>query len=155
MGTQQIFLLVIAVIIIGVGVATGVNMFHRNADNQARQNLVSEMVSLANQSQTWFRTSRASNGGGSEFNTTAPPGSPPNTPPNNMASLMRFIDSSIGANNTLTNSVGTFVFTVPSGTAPHTMTITGSTPRNPRVRNVVVRVNLNGTGANRGIEIVL
>ena len=65
---------------------------------------------------------------------------------------MGFIDRTI-TDNTLRTPAGVYVFGRPGTTAPFTMTITGTSPTNQRVGTIRGRVNLNGSGAGRGITI--
>ena len=47
MGTQQILLIVLSVIIVGIAVAVGITMFNAQATNSNRQAVVGDMNNLA------------------------------------------------------------------------------------------------------------
>ncbi len=63
MGTQQILLIVLSVIIVGIAVAVGISMFNSQAVNANRQAIVSDMNNFGAQAMAYYR-SPASHGGG-------------------------------------------------------------------------------------------
>ena len=56
MGTQQILMIVLSVIIVGAAVAVGIQMFDTQANNQTRNALVSDISQMGIQAQAWYRT---------------------------------------------------------------------------------------------------
>lgn len=56
MGTQQILLIVLSVIIVGAAIAVGITMFTTQAVNSARQAVISDMNNLAAQALQYYRT---------------------------------------------------------------------------------------------------
>lgn len=63
MGTQQILLIVLSVIIVGIAVAVGISMFNSQAVNANRQAIISDLNNFGAQAMAYFR-SPASHGGG-------------------------------------------------------------------------------------------
>ncbi|MDP2173534.1 MAG: hypothetical protein Q8J62_07140 [Candidatus Cloacimonadaceae bacterium] len=64
MGTQQILLIVLSVIIVGVAIAVGITMFNNNAYNQSRSAVAAELSSYASQAVQWYKTPVAQGGRG-------------------------------------------------------------------------------------------
>lgn len=64
MGTQQILLIVLSVIIVGVAIAVGITMFNNNAYNQNKSAVSSELNSYASQVVQWYKTPIAQGGRG-------------------------------------------------------------------------------------------
>lgn len=62
MGTQQILLIVLSVIIVGIAVAVGITMFNTQAINSNRDACIADMNNFAVQAAAWFKTP-ASHGG--------------------------------------------------------------------------------------------
>lgn len=67
MGQQQLLLITLSVIIVGVAVSVGVNMFQSGAVEANRQALVSDVVNAAAKAQKYYRTPEAMAGGGQNF----------------------------------------------------------------------------------------
>jgi hypothetical protein len=65
MGTQQILLVVLGVIIVGVAIAVGISMFGSQAYNSNRQAVASELTSFATQVVQFWKTPASLGGGGS------------------------------------------------------------------------------------------
>ncbi|MGH7454419.1 MAG: hypothetical protein ACRENG_23900, partial [bacterium] len=67
MGQQQLLLLVLAAVIVGVAIVMGINMFGENA-SQANTDAVSQdVLTIAARAQSWFRRPTAMGGGGRTF----------------------------------------------------------------------------------------
>jgi len=64
MGTQQILLIVLSVIIVGVAIAVGITMFNTQAYNANRSAIASEATSYATSVVQWWKTPIAQGGGG-------------------------------------------------------------------------------------------
>jgi hypothetical protein len=64
MGTQQILLIVLSVIIVGVAVAVGITMFATQATNSNRQALVGELQNLGAAAMQYYKTPAGQGGGG-------------------------------------------------------------------------------------------
>ncbi len=67
MGTQQVLLIVLTVIIVGVAVAGGIGMFNKQLESQNRQALIADMNYLAAQAIAYYRLPKTSGGGGNEI----------------------------------------------------------------------------------------
>jgi len=67
MGTQQILMVVLSVIVVGAAVAIGIVMFDNQAKNQARMALTTEITIFAAQAQAWFMKPRIMGGGEGRF----------------------------------------------------------------------------------------
>jgi hypothetical protein len=64
MGTQQILLIVLSVIIVGVAVAVGITMFATQATNSNRQALVGELQHFGAAAMQYYKTPAGQGGGG-------------------------------------------------------------------------------------------
>jgi len=67
MGTQQILLIVLSVIIVGIAVAVGITMFNTQAQNANRQALVADANNFASQMIAYYKTPTSHGGGGRTF----------------------------------------------------------------------------------------
>ena len=67
MGQQQLLLIVLGVIIVGVAVAVGVTQFRSSAIDSNRQAVISDVVNLAAKAQRYYRTPESLAGGGQDF----------------------------------------------------------------------------------------
>jgi len=82
MGQQQLLLLVLSAIIVGVSIVVGINMFATNAYQANRENLIQEAVTIGAKAQEWYRKPTMLGGGGRTFATLTnltSIGSPANT----------------------------------------------------------------------------
>jgi hypothetical protein len=120
MGQQQLLLIVLGVIVVGIAVVVGINLFNANATSANRDGVVSDLNNLGAMSQQYFKKPTSMGGGGNAFTGwTIPTG----------------LDST--ANGTYTATVGaTSVSVVGLGTEPGTdgtnpvkatATVTGTT----------------------------
>ncbi|MGC9337882.1 MAG: hypothetical protein ACP5EQ_07300 [Candidatus Cloacimonadia bacterium] len=64
MGTQQILLIVLSVIIVGAAIAVGITMFTTQAVNSARQAVLMDMNNFAAQALQYYRTPTSLGGAG-------------------------------------------------------------------------------------------
>ncbi len=67
MGQQQLLLIVLGVIIVGIAIAVGVNLFQANAIETKRNNVINEAVNLAAMAQQYYMKSKAYGGGERSF----------------------------------------------------------------------------------------
>jgi len=67
MGQQQLLLIVLGIIIVGIAIAVGVNMFQQSAVDTNRQALVSDLANLAAKAQRYYRTPHELGGGAQSF----------------------------------------------------------------------------------------
>ncbi len=68
MGQQQLLLIVLSVIIVGVAIAVGVTQFQSNAVESNRQAVISDLVNYAAKAQRYYRTPAQLGGGSQNFN---------------------------------------------------------------------------------------
>ena len=69
MGTQQILLIVLSVIIVGVAIAVGITMFRNQAVNSNAQQLAAEATNIRNEIVQWYKTPIDQGGAGREVTT--------------------------------------------------------------------------------------
>lgn len=67
MGQQQLLLIVLSVIIVGIAVAVGITTFQSNAVEANRQAVISDLVNYASKAQRFFRTPTQLGGGSQNF----------------------------------------------------------------------------------------
>ena len=64
MGTQQILMIVLSVIIVGVAVGVGITMFQNQAVNSNRQAVIADLNNFAAQAIAWYKLPVNMGGGG-------------------------------------------------------------------------------------------
>jgi len=67
MGQQQLLLIVLGVIIVGIAVVVGINLFNANAEESAKDTIVSEGTNLGALAQQYYKKPTAMGGGGNNF----------------------------------------------------------------------------------------
>ena len=67
MGQQQLFFLVLAVIIIGTVMIIGINAFGQDAVEANTDAILQDVITIASQAQAWFRKPAMIGGGGRSF----------------------------------------------------------------------------------------
>ena len=67
MGQQQLLLIVLGVIIVGIAIAVGVTMFKSSAIDSNRQAVISDLVNFASKAQRYYRTPTELGGGSQSF----------------------------------------------------------------------------------------
>lgn len=67
MGQQQLLLIVLGVIIVGIAIVVGINLFNANAEESAKDTLASEGTNLAALAQQFYKKPEALGGGGNTF----------------------------------------------------------------------------------------
>jgi hypothetical protein len=67
MGQQQLLLIVLGVIIVGIAIVVGINLFNANAEESAIDTAVSEGVNLGAMAQQYFKKPEALGGGGNAW----------------------------------------------------------------------------------------
>jgi Tfp pilus assembly protein PilE len=67
MGQQQLLLIVLGIIIVGIAIAVGVNMFQQSAVDTNRQAVISDLSNLAAKAQRYYRTPHELGGGAQNF----------------------------------------------------------------------------------------
>jgi hypothetical protein len=67
MGQQQLLLIVLGVIIVGIAITVGINLFTANAASANRDAVTADLISLASSSQIFYRRPVVLAGGGRTF----------------------------------------------------------------------------------------
>jgi Tfp pilus assembly protein PilE len=67
MGQQQLLLIVLSVIIVGIAVVVGINVFTASAASSNRDSLISSLTNLGSLAQLYYRKPTALAGGGNSF----------------------------------------------------------------------------------------
>jgi Tfp pilus assembly protein PilE len=68
MGQQQLLLIVLGVIIVGIAIAVGISMFKSSAVDANRSAIAGDLANLASKAQRYYRTPVELGGGGQSFN---------------------------------------------------------------------------------------
>ena len=132
MGTQQILLIVLSVIIVGIAVAVGITMFNTQAQNANRQALIADANNFASQMLAYYKTPTSHGGGGRAFETS-----------------MDTLEVWIGFNSSgvYSNDNGTYTL---GRTSASVLTITGlgTEPGNATATNTNIIATLDATDAS-------
>jgi len=67
MGQQQLLLLTLAAILVGIGVLLGINMFQENAAQANLDAVIQRSLTIGSQAQAWHKRPTAMGGGGQSF----------------------------------------------------------------------------------------
>ncbi len=67
MGQQQLLLIVLGVIIVGIAVVVGINLFNASAEESAKDSIVSEATNLGAMAQQYYKKPTSMGGGGNTF----------------------------------------------------------------------------------------
>ena len=67
MGQQQLLLIVLGVIIVGIAVVVGINVFTASSSQANRDAVISDLTNLASLGQQYYRKPTALGGGGNTF----------------------------------------------------------------------------------------
>ncbi|RMD99582.1 MAG: hypothetical protein D6814_05325 [Calditrichaeota bacterium] len=68
MGQQQLLLLVLSAVIVGLAIVVGINMFGENATQANQDAVVQDVLTIASRAQAWYRRPTMMGGGGRSFN---------------------------------------------------------------------------------------
>ena len=68
MGQQQLLLIVLGVIVVGIAVVVGINLFNANAVSSNRDAVVSDLNNLGAMAQQYYKKPVSMGGGGNTFN---------------------------------------------------------------------------------------
>jgi Tfp pilus assembly protein PilE len=75
MGQQQLLLIVLGVIIVGIAVVVGINVFTASSSQANRDAVISDLTNLASLAQQYYRKPTALGGGGNAFTSWSVPAS--------------------------------------------------------------------------------
>jgi hypothetical protein len=67
MGQQQLLLIVLGVIVVGIAVVVGINLFNANAVSSNRDGVVSDLNNLGAMAQQFYKKPTSMGGGGNTF----------------------------------------------------------------------------------------
>jgi len=67
MGQQQLLLIVLGVIVVGIAVVVGINLFSANALSSNRDSITADLTNLGTMAQQYYRKPTAMGGGGNTF----------------------------------------------------------------------------------------
>lgn len=67
MGQQQLLLIILGLVVVGIAVIVGITMFHDNAISANRDAVTNDLVGLGARAQQYFRRPVAVGGGGTSF----------------------------------------------------------------------------------------
>lgn len=67
MGQQQLLLIVLGVIIVGIAVVVGINLFNANAEESAKDTVVSGATNIGAMAQQYYKKPTSMGGGGNDF----------------------------------------------------------------------------------------
>ena len=143
MGTQQILIIVLTVIIIGIAVAVGILMFDTQSNNSIRNAISLDLLNLSVQAQAWFRTPSTMNGGGYSLNAS------------DMNKLVYYLDvESDIPSATVFGPNATFIVTL--GSEANEIVISGTSTVKKSIVGVAtidLTADKNTDGFDRGIKI--
>lgn len=67
MGQQQLLLLILAAVIVGIAITVGINMFAQNSVQANQEAITQDVLTIASRAQAWYRKPVALGGGGRNF----------------------------------------------------------------------------------------
>ncbi|GMR24994.1 MAG: hypothetical protein BMS9Abin39_0268 [Ignavibacteria bacterium] len=67
MGQQQLLLIVLGVIVVGIAVVVGINLFNANAEEANKDGIVSDATNLGAMAQQYYKKPTSMGGGGNTF----------------------------------------------------------------------------------------
>jgi hypothetical protein len=67
MGQQQLLLIVLGVIIVGIAVVVGINLFNANAETSTQDSIVSQGTNIGAMAQQYYKKPVSMGGGGNSF----------------------------------------------------------------------------------------
>lgn len=146
MGTQQLLLIVLGVIIVGVAIAVGITIFNNQAYNNNRQAVATELNTYGTSAMQWWKTPTSQGGAGRTFDA--------NTAKDDIAQYIGF-----GADADVVYPTSTGVFKVISAAQADSVVIHGIGTENkggvyPLVKSVVnlttgqINTDASGTDDN-------
>ena len=67
MGQQQLLLIVLGVIIVGIAIVVGINLFNANAETSTQDSIVAQGTNIGALAQQYYKKPTALGGGGNDF----------------------------------------------------------------------------------------
>ena len=138
MGQQQLLLIVLSVIIVGIAVVVGINMFGASAVSANQDAVINDLMNFASRAQQYYVKPIGMGGGGNDFT----------------GITCGDIDPRVGSASEISNDNGTYTISVPGDADGVTLQGEGKTKDSDgNVCYVTVAVTANGattTIENRG-----
>ena len=116
MGQQQLLLIVLGVIVVGIAVVVGINLFNANAVSSNRDGVVSDLNNLGAMAQQYYKKPTSMGGGGNTFTGWVLPTQLDTTANGNYSITVAAQSVTIVGNGTEKNDAGTNI--------RHTATVT-------------------------------
>jgi hypothetical protein len=113
MGTQQVIMIVLSVIVVGAAIAVGIAMFDTQSENSLRQSMAAEMLYMGIQARAFYRTPVMMGGAGYDPNKVT------------AAKVVNYIDHSVKGTNLLYTEIGFYTFQFDTNTSTNELYITG------------------------------
>ncbi len=67
MGQQQLLLIILGIIVVGVAIVVGINVFTATAAEAKRDNIINDLIHLASEAQKYYKTPSGMGGGSHKF----------------------------------------------------------------------------------------
>jgi len=151
MGTQQILMIILSVIVVGAAITVGIQMFDTQYQNQVKNAIVQDLQRMSIEAQAWYRTPQMSGGGGNYLDRIANGDTTTPLPQNILNSIMLYIDRNANiaaSSNQIHNENGDFTF----AWSEPTLTITGlryiQGQRIESQANVIINKGYDGININ-------
>jgi len=95
MGTQQILMIVLSVIVVGTAITIGIQMFDTQYQNQVKNAIVQDLQRMGVEAQAWYRTPYMAGGGGNWLDRP----DPDEVPTDVLIKILQYIDrnATVGA----------------------------------------------------------
>jgi hypothetical protein len=130
MGTQQILLIVLSVIIVGVAIAVGITMFNSQAYNSNKSGIAADAQSFATQIVQYYKTPKSQGGfGGEDVDSLV------------VADISGYLGFDATTNST-TNENGTYTISLDGTSGMPVITGVGSAEKDSKNPQIVTTVEL-------------
>ena len=127
MGQQQLLLIILGVIVVGIAVAVGITMFTDSATSANRDAITNDLVNLSSRAQQYYRRPKSLAGGGNTFT----------------GLTMGQLSNAAGSNSSFTNANGSYVLS--SATGSSVQLVAYGTEKNGSGNTVQVQMNVSAT----------
>jgi len=126
MGQQQLLLIVLGVIIVGIAVVVGINVFTASSAQANRDAVIADLTNLASLAQQHYRKPEALGGGGNSFDKGGPNGNGWEVPPSliKTPNMSADVVATVTANSVTLVGVGTEIGNDGATNLQVTMTVT-------------------------------
>jgi len=114
MGTQQILMIVLSVIVVGAAITIGIQMFDTQYQNQIKNAIVQDLQRMSVEAQAWYRTAFMAGGGGNYLDRRQAGSDFIQIPADPLTMIMQYIDRNANVSaqiNQIHNENGDYTFT--------------------------------------------